>query len=203
MAIGRRGFLSTIGAGAVGATVAEAASAAPQATKADAGSLVDLTLTINGQRRHLAAGTRPECTSSKHWSRALRSRASPEPPSTRFAPGSCRSQRICCDCARRGSGTVASAPRASALASAAPAPTRTYTAWARPSPSRSPGRPTARSQPESRRLHAGSSTPPGRPTSPIDAGGVISWRHFATEPRSVVQRRRCSASRTRLAQPLR
>ncbi len=56
--IGRRGFLGTIGAGAVGAAVAGAASPEPVATRAKAGALVDLTLEVNGIRRRVAVEPR-------------------------------------------------------------------------------------------------------------------------------------------------
>jgi len=56
--IGRRGFLGTVGAGVVGAAVAGTASSAPPAARAGAGTLVDLTLTVNGRRRRLAAEPR-------------------------------------------------------------------------------------------------------------------------------------------------
>jgi xanthine dehydrogenase YagT iron-sulfur-binding subunit len=54
----RRGFLGTLGTGVVGATVAGTATSAPQATKAEAGALVDLTLTVNGRRRRVAVEPR-------------------------------------------------------------------------------------------------------------------------------------------------
>ena len=56
--IGRRGFLGSVGAGVVGATVAGTASSAPPATRAEAGALVDLTLTVNGRRRRVAVEPR-------------------------------------------------------------------------------------------------------------------------------------------------
>ena len=56
--IGRRGFLGSVGAGVVGAAVAGTASSVPQATRAEAGALVDLTLTVNGRRRRVAVEPR-------------------------------------------------------------------------------------------------------------------------------------------------
>jgi len=56
--IGRRGFLGTIGAGVVGATMTGTATSAPQAVKAEAGALADLTLTVNGRRHRLAVEPR-------------------------------------------------------------------------------------------------------------------------------------------------
>jgi xanthine dehydrogenase YagT iron-sulfur-binding subunit len=56
--IGRRGFLGTIGAGVVGATVAGTASSAPRATRAEAGTPVDLILMINGRRQRVAVEPR-------------------------------------------------------------------------------------------------------------------------------------------------
>jgi xanthine dehydrogenase YagT iron-sulfur-binding subunit len=56
--IGRRGFLGTIGAGVVGASVAGTASSAPTVTRVESGALVDLTLTVNGRRHRLAVEPR-------------------------------------------------------------------------------------------------------------------------------------------------
>jgi xanthine dehydrogenase YagT iron-sulfur-binding subunit len=56
--IGRRGFLGTIGAGVVGATVAGTVSSGPRATRAEAGTLVDLTLMINGRQQRVAVEPR-------------------------------------------------------------------------------------------------------------------------------------------------
>jgi xanthine dehydrogenase YagT iron-sulfur-binding subunit len=54
----RRGFLGSVGAGVVGATVAGPVSSAPQATRAEPGPLVDLALTVNGRRRRVAVEPR-------------------------------------------------------------------------------------------------------------------------------------------------
>jgi len=51
--VSRRGFLTTVGAGAVGAAVASAQPAAPASRSSPAGEPTPVTLAVNGRRHHL------------------------------------------------------------------------------------------------------------------------------------------------------